>query len=399
MTTIALSSVRRRTGMGAVALVTASPAGPLELEELETQQLTLHAFNASNAELSILQRQILYSTSNAAVATVSTSGLVTGIGEGTCEITGSVDGETVVVDIEVIAEGGGSLLTPLDFSDTQEGGLGTATVNKTDGGKWPILGGIGHAAVDPAGLGFPANAPGVFEVNAHWRSVSATWACIWRKTDLPVLAVGDTRYGRFYVRMDFDERLTGNGDHPWQDGNAQGDANNFIGVHYSTGVNGVDGNPGHWQIGVSILQAGSTIAFDRGPWLELGKVYRVENKIHCIDASTYTYKIRVYDETVSTTVPIYDSADFPRTGGGDNLEDSDPFTWKDRSETAGANAGENDFEMGPSPEGNGDWWTSSDEDFKYGNQGLFAWIDNQTYSGDDTLWVGPYGTCIGEIAA
>jgi hypothetical protein len=311
-------------------------------------------------------------------------------GTGNHELTFTATGLASVASstFEVAAGGGDPDYTPAFFSDWASVSPGTSSGITGDAGKW-TLGGVGHEVVATTGLGFPATMTNCIKVNAKFER--SGW-CAWLKQGLSAPAAGTTRYYRVYARMDFDDRCTGNGDHPWQDGNAVGDSNYIISVHYGTGQNGDEIPPrtGQWQVGPVILESGSTIYFDNGPWLDHTTVYRLEWAVERIDATTYDFAMRVFDDATSTSVPIYDDADFPADTGGGTLATRGPWTFKNAAYQEGITGGINDFEMGAGPTGNGDWWTSSAQDFTYGYQGGYALVDRvESIAAGE--WIGPYG--------
>jgi uncharacterized protein YjdB len=73
------------------------------IDEAETQQLAAVVSNAAAAALYGPQALVDFTTSDAAIATVNASGLVTGVAAGNCVITGTVRGTSITdtVDIEV----------------------------------------------------------------------------------------------------------------------------------------------------------------------------------------------------------------------------------------------------------------------------------------------------------
>jgi hypothetical protein len=82
---------------GAAASVTVDPSG-MELRVQETRQLTATASDAAGNELS---RTFLWSSSDDAVAQVSSDGLITGIAAGAATITATADGRSGTADITV----------------------------------------------------------------------------------------------------------------------------------------------------------------------------------------------------------------------------------------------------------------------------------------------------------
>ncbi|MGH7676973.1 MAG: MSCRAMM family protein [Gemmatimonadaceae bacterium] len=279
------------------------------------------------------------------------------------------DGGTANVSFTAEAmPAGGSILFQ---SDWKNAALGTSTASKSDGGKWNLLGGFGQECVDAAGLGFPSAKVCKFVANRQNSGFALN-----RKTGLPVIAVGTTRFYRWYVRMTFPDPLVGNGDHPWQDGNAVGDCNFIVGVHYGSDVG--PARNGQWQIGMTFI-LNPNGAFDNGPWLNKGQTYRVEMALNRLTTTTYAVQIRVFDG--SSTTPLFTEADFPADFGGGTIGTRAPYTFAHIENTDGWNCGTNDFETA----GN-DWWTTT---FDYGYQGCFA-------IGDNTGFLGPYGSVSGE---
>ena len=258
-------------------------------------------------------------------------------------------------------------------SDWANVAVGSSSDSIRDGGKWNLVGGFGHEVALTTGLNFPTAKACKFV--AH-RSNSGF--ALLRTTGMPVPPVGSTRYYRWYVRMTFPDALVGNGDHPWQDGNAVSDCNYIVGVHYGSDVGAA--RNGQWQIGATFI-GNTNGAFDNGPWLNKNQTYRVEVALQRLSTTTYDFSMRVYD---SSNNLLFDDDDFPADFGGGNLATRGPWTFRNVNNLDGFNCGTNDFETA----GN-DFWTTT---FDYGYQGCFA-------IGDDTGWLGPYGsgTVPGEV--
>lgn len=288
----------------------------------------------------------------------------------------TVDGVAVTQTCAVTVTGTPSLLTPIfqsDFGTT----TGTSSNAYLDGGAWDRVGGYGHEVVASTGLDFPSTNTCRFDAN-----YSNSGFCL-TQVDLTALAVGVTRYHRLYVRMTFPDELVGNGDHPWQDGNAVGDSNYLLGVGYGSADSPT--HDGDWRLSVIIIEdLGSIICV--GPWLAKGTTYRVEWAVERIDTSTYNFDIRVYD---TAGVLLYGSSDFAPQFGGGTLASRGPYTFKAAQEASPGdffNCGTNDFETA----GN-DWWNAAPYSgvFAYGYQGCFAVCEDQG-------WIGAYGSVTGE---
>lgn len=275
-------------------------------------------------------------------------------------------------------------LTPTFFSDWATVALGTSVASKGDDGKWGSLGGFGQEVVAGPAVDFPSAQ--CLKITANY---SNSGFALNRTTGMSVPSAGTTRYYRWYVRMTFPDDLVGNGDHPWQDGNAVGDCNWICGVHYGSDSPG--SHLADWQIGPTFL-ANTNGQFDNGPWLDKGTTYRVECALERIDATTYNFSIRVYASDSAGGALLYGPADFPADAGGGTVATRGPWTFRTVANLDGFNCGTNDFETA----GN-DWWDDPPYNgaFTYGYQGCVAIVD-KVESIASGLWIGPYGTVTGE---
>jgi len=181
--------------------------------------------------------------------------------------------------------------------------------------------------------------------------------------------------------MEFPDELVGNGDHPWQDGNAVSDANWFVGCTY--GSSDAPTHSGDWQPSVWSLQTAGSTPFGAGPWLTKGVTYRFELALYRLSTTQYDLSIRVYD-TAGTL--LHTSADWPADFGGGTLATRIPFDFKNVANLDGLNCGTNDFETA----GNESWWNVGSPTFLYSYQGCFLVLD-RTESISEGTWVGPYG--------
>jgi hypothetical protein len=268
---------------------------------------------------------------------------------------------------EAIPVSGGGVIFVSNWSTAA---LGTANPSRGDAGKWNLIGGFGQEVVSSAGLDFPSPKVCKFVANRQ----NSGFALL-RHTGMPVPAVGTTRYYRWYTRMTFPDPIVGNGDHPWQDGNAVGDCNWMVVVHYGTEVS--PARNGQWRLGVIfLLNTNGQFAF--GPWLDKHKTYRIECALTRLTSTTYDFQMRVYD---TANALVFSDADFPADAGGGTLATRGPWTFRNVANLDGFNCGTNDFETA----GN-DWWTTT---FDYSYQGCFAIRDDQG-------WLGPYGSVTGE---
>ena len=118
-----------------VASITISDPGTEPVAPGATLQLTATAYDAGGAQLP--GRNFQWASSDAAVATVDNTGLVTGVGQGTANISASADGITASVQIRVAGEAttlGNNLSNPVIFAE----GIGvTGLAVATDAGLRP----------------------------------------------------------------------------------------------------------------------------------------------------------------------------------------------------------------------------------------------------------------------
>jgi uncharacterized protein YjdB len=118
-----------------VASITISDPGTEPVAPGATLQLTATAFDANNNQLP--GRSFNWASSDNAIATVDNTGLVTGVSQGTVNITASADGITASVQIRVAGEAttlGNNLSLPVIFAE----GIGmTGLPTATDPGLRP----------------------------------------------------------------------------------------------------------------------------------------------------------------------------------------------------------------------------------------------------------------------
>lgn len=265
----------------------------------------------------------------------------------------------------------GAPLTPIFFSDFA-GAAGTSAAAIDDGGKWDVAGSGGEVVANSVALGFPATMTNVLRV--PW----STTGVMWRVgppfgAGFPDLAVGSTRYYRYYFRQVQPDATVDTQTHPMQDGSGGSQTNWTMQCFNNVGA-------GVWKLGHGFW--GNPYPYDQfhltTPLMK-GVTYRLEHAIHRVTDTTFTFDTRVFDESVSVVTPIYDGDDFYAAGDLDESTMTAYFatqtlTFNDAANLDGFNAGVND--MGT-------------EAGDYGYEAGFAVVDDQG-------WIGAYGSVVGE---
>ena len=249
--------------------------------------------------------------------------------------------------------------------------LGTSNAAIMDEGKsvpWTASGGQGLEVIPSTGLDFPT--PNVLRVTAL--GATSGFALL-RVAGLPVPAVGQSRYYRWYNRMVLTDDIETSDDetHPHQDGNSASDSNWLMHVYHDapTAARWMPQFRGNGPFPDDRF-GGDTGVAPIGPQLQKNVTYRIELRITRTGASTFTMDVRVYD---SANVLLYDADDFMnqmRT----NIITSRSFNIGNLSNMGQFNAGLNGLGTGSTAP----WWPAS----VYMYQGGIA------ISGTD--WLGPY---------
>ena len=160
-------------------------------------------------------RTVTWASSNTNVATVSSSGVVTGVAAGTAQITATntVSGSA---NVTVTAPSGGAV--PLVFASDFSTGLGNSQAAITDASK-PIHWNDWHPDADQlyvvsaAGLGFPAGVNNVLRT----RYMGYNSADVKTLSQWPEPVTGGSMYFRIYYRLDIPNsygNLPSGGHHP-----------------------------------------------------------------------------------------------------------------------------------------------------------------------------------------
>lgn len=258
--------------------------------------------------------------------------------------------------VELVSTPVAGLIFASDFATA----VGTSDSALRDTGKsspWNIVGGTGLEVIasTPA-LDFPTT--NVLRVTA----LSATngYARLFRNGLAPV-AIGNSRYYRFYFRATFPDGVDDDQSHPIEDGNARNWAfsilHNLGGNGFYTPYIGVDGGANgsnyRWYL----------------PALQKAVTYRFEVQIHRLTAAGFNLHVRAYAPNNPT--PVVTDADVLNEPRNTALSASPTLLFGDASRLA-------DFWAGLNGLAGTNWHPST----VYGYQGGFAVSDSD--------WCGPY---------
>mgnify|MGYP001600448272 CR=1 FL=1 len=266
--------------------------------------------------------------------------------------------------------GGGAPPAPpvLDWYSTWGYALGDGADARGDGAsgsrKWDTF--IGNAVVNEViastGLDFPT--PRVLKNTA---SSSALVDAVLRKTGLPVPAIGESQYTRFYARVPSAMAVCVEDPdtHPVQDGSAASQIN--------WGWWFIQSGGGTWTPRYQQSQPANPANYI---WvadapLNYDQTYRFESQVDRTGTTTFKGAVRIYD---SSNVLVRGSENFILSGGSTPLDTfmaTNDFTFFSAANLAGLNAGYNG-------QGGTDWYPTVIESY----QGAVA-VSRDT-------WCGPY---------
>ena len=303
------------TVMQRVGNVTVTPA--LDTIRLaETTQLTAHPVDGNGNPVSGYAE--IWSSASPNIASVSSTGLVTGNSAGTTNITVTVDGRavsaTIVVTTSAPPPPTGNVVFHSDWS-TATGGTIDALLDRGQALPWDLKVGNGtlNRVVSSAGLGFPADMANVY-LNVAQYSGNTTQLVYTDQVrlhhtygHLPIPAVGESIFYRWYMRYVVPDAIdpTGGVPHTVQDGPAAGSQNWM----WETPIN----TNGTWspQFAFSAANGYPNNRFRAAP-LAKNHTYRIELQIQRTSATTFVAHARIYDEN---GVLVRDDDDF-RNGAG-----------------------------------------------------------------------------------
>ncbi len=347
-----------------VASVTVTP-GTATLDPQASVQLSAVARDAAGTVISGVT--FSWTTSNAQVATVSSTGRVTAVAAGSTVVRAAVGNVSGSSSVTVNAAppppppppGDRQYVFTSDFSTA----LGTSSAAVTDGGRWNIQATTAETMriISSAGLGFPSS--NVMEMIAT--SARQGFAII-RKTGMSIPAIGESRYYRWYIRVAMPDGLSDYNTHPIQDGNAASQTNWMFLVIGQGGPGSVPA--GHYQPEFWANSAPYPNQRWYGPDLPKNQTYRYELQIHRVDATQFRMHVRIYN---SSGTLVADDDDFRNYDVGITLATNPLFPLTAAANLDGLNAGNNGIANLP-----------ANSNFTYAYEGGFA-----VCSGD---WCGPY---------
>jgi hypothetical protein len=249
-----------------------------------TIQLTATARDGSGNIIS--GQTFTWTSNNTAVATVNSSGVVSGVAAGSATIGAATSGVTGTAAITVTTPGsGGGLLFASDWRTAPGNSMNAVS----DGGRWDFVSAEypeTMAIVPSTGLDFPTT--NVYQVIA---TASRTGWSELRHRTLPLPAVGESRYYRWYMRVTQPDGLSDNSTHPIQDNYAENWAFQVI----NGGGGGIPA--GQWRPEFWSYGSGWPNDRWRGPLLNKNQTYRIEMQIEIASAATYRMHVRVYDSS------------------------------------------------------------------------------------------------------
>lgn len=220
---------------------------------------------------------------------------------------------------------GSSGLPPL-FESAWSTALGNSANAVSDGGKWNIVGGQGGEVVASTGLGFPtANV-----LRVPW---SGGWV-LPRKTGLPIPAVGESRYYRWYMRLTIPDGVSDSQTHPVQDGNAGSQINWAFAIRHN------DAGPGAFVVQYQLHTNNGWPNYQwSGPTLQKNVTYRYELHLYRNAAGTFQIHPRIYDAAGTL---LADDDDYHAADNTATLASSPSFSFNDVNNLDGLNSGCND---------------------------------------------------------
>jgi hypothetical protein len=275
------------------------------------------------------------------VATVSATGLVTGLATGTVAILATSEGSSDSATITVQQQSpppAGSFLFEADWS-TATGNSDAALLDNGKSTPWGIIGGnnplVRVVASRDEGLDFPTT--NVLKVDFDAGNGAAKTV---EFAAMPLLNVGETRYYRTYLRMAFPNGLSDPSTHPIQAGIATGAAAWIIDIMHNL----ADG----WRFRFNLQQGLQNAA----PWnlvysprLEKNTTYRIEWAIRRDGPLTFQLSARIFSVDGR---PLYDDRDFTNSNGSGTLALGHSFNINDPTSLARITSGTNGLANPPS---------------------------------------------------
>lgn len=233
-------------------------------------------------------------------------------------------------DPPVAAPDGGGTTEGLLFESDWSTATGTDRHAVSDGDRWTQVGSNNMVAgVIPAdGLDFPTE--NVLDV------VAEEHGKVIRYDGLPVPAVGESRFYRWYFRVVIPDEFSSEdtNTHPIQDGNAAGL------INWMFNTNFVYDTPGVWNIRFSV-HTPETDWPNNGwepPTLDKHVTYRIELRLDRVGEDTFQLHPRIY---TSDGALLYDDDDFQNINRTATLAETPTFRFYDVANLNGLNSGYN----------------------------------------------------------
>jgi hypothetical protein len=230
------------------------------------------------------------------------------------------------------------------FASDWSTALGNSHAAITDGGKWDFVSAdFTGRIISSAGLGFPtANVLDVYTTTTR-----VGWVEL-RRSTVPIPAVGESRYYRWYFRYAAPDDLADNESHPVQDGGAVSQSNWRFHTINGTGDCYFGGPvpPGQWCPRFDFNGAPSPFHRVHGPMLDKGQTYRIEVHIRRESATTFRASVRIYD---SAGTLIADDATLRASDNTQTLAQAPAFNIHNLSGMSVFNSGHNGFAPGSYP--------------------------------------------------
>jgi uncharacterized protein YjdB len=229
-------------------------------------------------------RTITWSSATPSVASVSASGLVSGVAVGgPVTITATSEGRSGTAAVTVSAITSGTTLFESDWRTA----TGTGTTALRDGTKWSEwvnYGGPQLLSVVPAtGLGFPAAMSNVLRVLQAGESDAEHMQLT---NGIPLPTVGSHLYYRIYTRVDEAAQAGRGSDHPVE---PMPGACPFLWT-FKRQISSTGWTP-EWQFSNTPSEEWWNLRVQ----LQKNTVYRLEWHFHFITASTFKFDTRIYD--------------------------------------------------------------------------------------------------------
>lgn len=224
---------------------------------------------------------------------------------------------------------------------------------------WNIQGGQGLEVISAAGLDFPTT--NVLRVTSVQASLGYSFL---RRSGLPIPAVGESRFYRWYMRVTTPNGLEDPESHPVQDGNAGSQCNWLFHVYHDAET------PGMWR--PQFRPNGNVNSFPimrfTGPALPKHTTFRFEMHFHRTGSMVFQMHARIYDATGAL---IHGDSSWTNDNSTSTLAANPTFNMRDPLALDGLNAGCNGIAGAAPP-----------FPFVYGYQSGFA-VGSQD-------WMGPY---------